>query len=131
MGVDNNSLENSDESIAISFDENLTDIGFTASNLRNTGGNQVETLTWSVYLGAAIPENLVASGTYTPPPGTGESDDISFLFSESNITFGSLDGTDVFDTVVVSAEDGTDYRLLSMSIETQDPSEDVTLEFNV
>jgi VCBS repeat-containing protein len=131
MGVDNNSLENSDESIAISFDENLTDIGFTASNLRNTGGSKVETLTWSVYLGAAIPENLVASGTYTPPLGTGESNDVSFLFSESNITFGSLDGTDVFDTVVVSAEDGTDYRLLSMSIETQDPPEDVTLDFNV
>ncbi|MBE0439352.1 MAG: retention module-containing protein [Gammaproteobacteria bacterium] len=143
MGVNNNSVDNPTDNgnnvnppevVSIAFDENLSDIGFTVNNLRNTGSNQVETLTWSVFTlttttvdGEEVStKTLVDSGTVTPPLGTGESTTFGFVLSD----YGLDEGVE-FNHVELAGEDGTDYRLLSMSVQTTNPPEEVSLNFNV
>ncbi len=120
MGVDNN-LVNGGETMFINFDDAATGVG--SDNVFNTSFvinkmSSGDDLTWTAWDDGV----LVASGTWTPPAGTGEGDDITWnLLNDPTTIFttgstASL-GSSGFDEFRLGALMGDDYRLLSMSVE--------------
>lgn len=129
MGVGNN-LVDVGETLRIQFNEQLSNIGFTIDKIRNS-----DTLTWEVY----DEGKLVASGTWKPPVGTGESDQVVFdLFNPmagSILTFDkgySMANIEAagFDEILLGSGAG-DYRLLAMTVQQQLYPEDLELSFDV
>lgn len=129
MGVDNN-LINDDETLKVAFDTTVFNTSFTINKLSSG-----DTLTWAVY-SAGI---LIASGTWSPPAGTGEGDDTEFDIldpitgSTMSYTFGSE--ADImasgFDELRLGTDGNDDYRLLSITVTEKLFPDDVHLNFDL
>ena len=117
MGVNNNWVDGPNESIYVSFDKDLTDIGFTVGNLTSSDG-----LRWEVWKDGV----KLDSGTYVTS-NTSESKDVTFVLSQNG-----LDPGTVFDEVRLSAAESTDeYRLLTMSAQVQLAPSTLTMNFGL
>jgi VCBS repeat-containing protein len=141
MGVDNNWISNTtgiSEAINVTFDDPLVNLGFTVNGLSNATNKASEVLTLTV--------NYISGDTETfiiePPEGTGNSADFIFELIGSNgvHNFNLIGGNPstllgTANGLITSAMLGTgldsDYRLLSMSLETEVPPTSVSLQFDV
>jgi Ca2+-binding RTX toxin-like protein len=115
--VDNNTISGS-ELLNMAFNKDIGDITLLAQKL-STG----DVATWTAYNNGVA----VASGSFTPPPGYGEDDTISFNLTDS-LTSGTLSGG--FDKIALGSSSG-DYRLLSMSVQESLTPDDQLFSFNV
>jgi len=122
MGVSANSL-NDDDTLVMNIAQDgspfvMTDAGFTLDKF--TSG---ELLGWAVY---AANDDLIASGTFDSTEGT-NSIDVSFMLSDSDITFGDL--SDGFTRIELTADNGsTDYRVADITVESELFPDDLVLD---
>jgi len=130
MGLDNN-LINTGETLKVAYDANVFNTAFTINKLSSG-----EILTWAVYSAGV----LIASGTWTPPAGTGEGDDTEFNIldpiADSFITYTFGSEADIvasgFDELRLGAGGSNDdYRLLSITVTEKLFPDDVNLSFDL
>jgi VCBS repeat-containing protein len=119
MGVDND-LVNVGETVTMNFDRVIGDITFTINKLSSG-----DTMTWVAY---DENHNVLATGHFSPPTGTGENDTITVDINTTTLDIGTL--VNGFDTIDLSSSDG-DYRLLSMDVQTTTTPNDAYFTFNV
>ncbi|UTW07431.1 retention module-containing protein [Pseudomonas benzenivorans] len=134
LGIDNNHVD-SGELLKVAFNTNVVNTRFTLNNLRNSGPH-VDSLTWAVFSAGV----LIASGTWTPPPGTGQSTttvfDILDPIAGSTMTYDNPnDPADIlangFDEIRLGAASGDSYRLLSITVTEEIFPDDANLSFNL
>ncbi|WP_439858923.1 retention module-containing protein [Pseudomonas sp. MBLB4136] len=134
LGIDNNHID-SGELLKVAFNTHVVNTRFTLNNLRNSGPH-VDSLTWAVFSAGV----LIASGTWTPPLGTGQS--ATTVFDILNPIVGSTmtydnpsDPADIlangFDEIRLGAASGDSYRLLSITVTEEIFPDDVNLSFNL
>ncbi len=129
MGVDNN-LINGGEVMKIAFSSTISNVGFTINKLSTS-----DSMIWAVYSAGV----LIASGTWSPPAGTGEGSDTVFNLlnpaagSTLSYTFGSAADIEAngFDELRLGAAGGDDYRLLSITVSEELFPGDVDLTFDL
>lgn len=129
MGVDNNLISDG-EVMKVAFSAHISNVGFTLNKLSTS-----DIMTWAVF-SAGI---LIASGTWSPPAGAGESSDTVFSLLEPvagstlTYTFGSEAAIEAsgFDELRLSAASGDDYRLLSITVSEELFPGDVDLSFDL
>lgn len=127
MGVDNNTIAPG-ETLRVQFSGDIPNIAFVINKLSTS-----DDLSWAVYNGGV----LIASGTWNPPPGSGESSDTTFDLlnpsAGSILTYTTGSAADIeangFDEVRRGSTDG-DYRLLSMTTSKELLPGDVDLHFD-
>ncbi len=133
MGIDDNLINDSDV-MRVAFSSEISNTSFTLQKLSNKH-NTTEVLTWAVF-SAGI---LVAEGTWTPPAGTGEGDEVAFNIldpvagSIMTYTHGSAAAIEAsgFDELQLGAAAGDDYRLLDITVYEAIFPDDVNLSFAV
>ncbi|OWP51745.1 DUF5801 repeats-in-toxin domain-containing protein, partial [Pseudomonas nitroreducens] len=125
MGVGGNNLIDTGEVLNVSFNDKIYDVSFDVQKLSAN-----DTLTWNVYGEGGT---LLASGTYSPPAGTGEGDAIHWnLLTDGHFTSGSayqLSQTG-FTSVVLGSSSG-DYRVASIEVKQSVLPEDLDLNFHL
>ncbi|WP_371230046.1 retention module-containing protein [Pseudomonas sp. QE6] len=124
MGIDNNTIDTG-ESLKIAFSDTVYNASFKVQKLSSG-----DTLTWSVLSAAGA---LLASGTFVPPAGTGESASTTWnLLSNGHFITGSAAqlAESGFSTVVLGSSDG-DYRVLTLSADRAVLPPDLALNFGV
>jgi T1SS-143 domain-containing protein len=129
MGVDNN-LISGGEVMKIAFSSTISNVGFTLNKLSTS-----DIMTWAVFSVGV----LIASGTWSPPAGAGESSNTVFSLldpvagSTLTYTFGSAGAIEAsgFDELRLSAASGDDYRLLSITVFEELFPGDVNLTFDL
>ncbi|WP_448682229.1 retention module-containing protein [Pseudomonas nicosulfuronedens] len=125
MGVGGNNLIDTGELLNVAFNDKVYDVSFDVQKLSTN-----DTLTWNVYGEGGT---LLASGTYSPPAGTGEGDSTHWnLLTDGHFTSGSayqLSQTG-FTTVVLGSSGG-DYRVASIEVKQSVLPEDLDLNFHL
>ncbi|MFJ3258787.1 retention module-containing protein [Pseudomonas sp. NPDC086581] len=125
MGVGGNNLITPGENLNIAFSEKIYDVSFDVQKLSTS-----DVLTWKVLGDGGV---VLATGTFSPPAGYGESSSISFnLLTDGHFTSGSAfqlsEGG--FNSVVLSSNSG-DYRLVTVSAGQSVLPENLDLNFHV
>jgi T1SS-143 domain-containing protein len=128
MGIDDNRINNNDR-MKIAFDKHVSNTSFTLNKLSTS-----DILTWAVFSAGV----LIASGTWSPPAGTGENSDTVFNILEpiagSTMTFnvGSAAAIEAsgFNELQLGTQSG-DYRLLSITVTEEIFPDDINLSFNL
>ncbi|WP_371365920.1 retention module-containing protein [Pseudomonas sp. QL9] len=125
MGVGGNNLIDTGETLRVAFSAKIYDASFDVQKLSSG-----DTLTFSVYDDQGT---LLATGTYSPPAGTGEGDSTHFdLLSDTHFTSGSAYqlSQSGFSTVQLSSSGG-DYRVVTVEAKQSILPPDVDLNFHV
>ena len=125
MGVGGNNLITPGENLNIAFSEKIYDVSFDVQKLSSS-----DVLSWKVLGEGGV---VLATGTYSPPAGNGESSEVSFnLLTDGHFITGSAfqlsEGG--FNTVVLSSNSG-DYRLVTVSAGQSVLPDDIDLNFHV
>jgi len=125
MGVGGNNLITPGENLNIAFSEKIYDVSFDVQKLSTS-----DVLSWKVLGDGGV---VLATGTFSPPAGYGESSSISFnLLTDGHFTSGSAfqlsEGG--FNSVVLSSNSG-DYRLVTVSAGQSVLPDDIDLNFHV
>ena len=134
MGIDDSRINGSDV-MKVAFSSVIANTSFTLNKL-STG----DVMTWAVF-SAGI---LIAAGTWSPPAGVGEGDDVTFNILEpiigSTMTYTTGSALDIeasgFDELHLGSgesknESGNDYRLLDITVYEEVFPDDVELGFVV
>ncbi|OIN12471.1 retention module-containing protein [Oceanisphaera psychrotolerans] len=132
MGIDDNRIDGSDV-MKVAFSSAISNTSFTLNKLSNKNSS-VDVLNWSVFSAGV----LVAAGTWTPPAGTGEGDNVVFNIldpvagSTMTYTHGSAESIEAsgFDELQLGSSEG-DYRLLDITVYEEIFPDDVNLSFAV
>jgi hypothetical protein len=133
LGIGNNLIDNPvtapAERLGMQFADALSNASLTVGNLKSS-----ETLTWKVYLGGALVDSGVISGTYIDSNGNtvtiagNESPTYAFDLARNGLDEGVL-----FDRIELSAGEGSSYKFIDLGIEKPvlAPMPEMQLEFSV